>query len=256
MSLDDETVRLAKAILGGSDSEITALREELLNPLFDDDTEWLTEDDDQFKETFNELGDDDIAELTSLVRDSSSSGISNLVRWLRELLSDEDEDDDEEDENEEEDDYSSVEDEEEDAAEPRFVEIEKLDEYPGWWTGLDTDEPNEDRQWKYVRSDTTPTDESEWLDQDVAFAAMTKPTARVMTDITRVDDYPGWWAGLDARDPSKQWLYVQSETTPTSDTTGWLDQEAAFAAMQAGNSGKAKISKYEIVPPDVELASV
>ena len=226
MSLDQETVSLAKAILRDTgNTEVKNLRENYLDEMFEDTT-WLDDNDKQFEDAFNEdLDDSELTELASLVRDSSGPGVSTFVKWMTALVTDSDD---------EPDDGEDVEPEEE-AQEPRYVDVSALDDYDGWWSGYDT----VDKEWKYVQGTTTPDDATVgWLAEEAAFAAMRASvtpavTAPTIADITEVEGYPGWWAGRDTTetDPASQWKYVQNTTRPTDQTTGWLDQDAAFAAM-------------------------
>jgi hypothetical protein len=238
MSLDQETVKLTKAVLRSTDSDIRKMREELLDPSLGDSSEWLAEGDDQLEEALDELLDDDEAdELATLVKDTSASGIRSLVAWFEKLLGDAEDDEE----------FEFSEDE------PAIVSIEAMDDYPEWWAGLDT----ATEKWKYINSTSEPTgDEPGWLDQDTAFAAMSADDSadEVIKDISQVDDYPNWWAGLDTTDD--EWKYINSTSEPTSATTGWLDQKTAFAAMRAEATPVAKDDRYELEAYELDLVEI
>ncbi|WP_370146860.1 hypothetical protein [Streptacidiphilus sp. EB129] len=55
---------------------------------------------------------------------------------------------------------------------PRYIDIDPVSGYPGWWQGYDLD----DQEWRYVRADAAPTTGTEgWVDYAAAFPVTEDP---------------------------------------------------------------------------------
>jgi len=154
MPLDHDTAELTKNLLRDNDnSELRSIREARLDPLLGGNADWLGESSNTFEATFGDrLSSEEAGQLSSLV--GGGGDPSGLARWFDELITA----------------WENPEVTENGAGGPTFTDQSEVDGQPGWWQGYDTT----DDTWKYTHSTGQPTDESDWLDQDTAFAAMSE----------------------------------------------------------------------------------
>jgi hypothetical protein len=207
MPLDHDTAELTKNLLRDNDSsDLRSIREARLDPLLGGNADWLGQSSTVFESTFGDrLSSAEAGQLASLVSGGDPAG---LARWFDDLVTA----------------WENPEVSENGADAPRFTDRSEVDGQPGWWQGYDTT----DDTWKYTRGTGQPSDESDWLDQDTAFAAMSEDDEPRFTDLSEVDGQPGWWQGYDTTDDT--WKYTRGTGQPT-DESDWLDQDTAFAAM-------------------------
>ncbi|OLR92417.1 hypothetical protein [Actinokineospora bangkokensis] len=216
-----------KVLLRGSElDEVRQLRETRISVLLGGGSGWLEESDSALERDFGgRLSSGQSDELSTLVgRATDDDGVKQVVVWFNGVL----------------DGWATT------KPGPRFSGVAQVPGYADWWQGLDST----DSAWKYVRSDTAPTDATPgWVDQATAYAAMAQPAAARFSGVVPVNGHPGWWQGLDGTDSA--WKYVRSDTAPTDATPGWVDQATAFATMAAPQapaaprfSGIAQVQGY------------